>query len=118
MSHCLGERDKSVPPTRQFLVHPPAHEPTGATLEPTKAKVLLALEPRVLMAAMQTTMIRASITAYSTAVGPSSLLRKLTRCCVNLRMCLIPLLVNRWKVNRLLSGKRASGPAHEPTGAT
>src|SRR5262249_60891744 len=30
------------------------------------------------MAAMQTTMIRASITAYSTAVGPSSRLRKFT----------------------------------------
>src|SRR5262245_25110583 len=30
------------------------------------------------MAAMQTTMIRASITAYSTAVGPSSAFRKLT----------------------------------------
>src|SRR5436305_13912510 len=31
------------------------------------------------MAAMQTTMIRASMTAYSTAVGPSSAFRKLTR---------------------------------------
>src|SRR2546421_176148 len=30
------------------------------------------------MAAMQTTMISASMTAYSTAVGPSSRLRKLT----------------------------------------
>ncbi len=35
--------------------------------EPTKEKVLLALEPRVVMAAMHTTTIRASITAYSTA---------------------------------------------------
>ena len=34
--------------------------------------------PRVVMAAMQTTMIRASMTAYSTAVGPSSFFRKLT----------------------------------------
>jgi hypothetical protein len=39
---------------------------------PTLPKVLLALLPRVVMAAMQTTIIRASITAYSTAVGPSS----------------------------------------------
>src|SRR5437868_3867924 len=46
--------------------------------EPTKEKVLLALEPRVVMAAMHTTTIRASITAYSTAVGPSSAFRKAT----------------------------------------
>jgi hypothetical protein len=30
------------------------------------------------MAVMQTTMIRANMTAYSTAVGPSSFRRKLT----------------------------------------
>src|SRR5262249_16861060 len=47
------------------------------TLLPTYWKVLEALEPRALMAAMQTTMINASITAYSTAVGPSSDTRKL-----------------------------------------
>ncbi len=47
--------------------------------EPTKLKVLLALEPRVVMAAMHTTMIRANITAYSTAVGPSSALMNETR---------------------------------------
>jgi len=39
--------------------------------------VLLAFDPSELMAAMQTTIIRASITAYSTAVGPFSSLRKL-----------------------------------------
>ena len=44
---------------------------------PTLVKVLLALLPSVVMAAMQTTIIRASITAYSTAVGPSSFTRKL-----------------------------------------
>src|SRR5207247_2390311 len=38
----------------------------------TVVKVLLALVPRAVIAAMQTTTIRASITAYSTAVGPSS----------------------------------------------
>src|SRR5436190_984755 len=51
------------------------HE-AAAVLSDTLLKVLLALEPSELMAAMQTTMMRASITAYSTAVGPSSLLRK------------------------------------------
>src|SRR5690349_17522305 len=40
--------------------------------------VLFAFLPRVVMAAMQTTMIRANITAYSTAVGPSSFFRKRT----------------------------------------
>src|ERR1700752_1858403 len=39
---------------------------------PTDVKVVLALVPRVVIAPMQTTMISASITAYSTAVGPSS----------------------------------------------
>jgi|GEM_PF-4130234 len=47
--------------------------------EPTNENVLFAFEPRVVMAAMHTTTMRASITAYSTAVGPSSLLTKLTR---------------------------------------
>jgi hypothetical protein len=48
--------------------------------------VLLALEPKALIAEMQTTMISANITAYSTAVGPSSFLRKLTREFVKLDM--------------------------------
>jgi hypothetical protein len=39
---------------------------------PTPAKVVLAFEPKVVIAPMRTTMIRASMTAYSTAVGPSS----------------------------------------------
>src|SRR5437588_589731 len=38
------------------------------------------------MAVMHTTMIRASMTAYSTAVGPSSFFRNFTRACPNLRM--------------------------------
>jgi hypothetical protein len=46
---------------------------------PTLVNVLLALLPRVVMAAMHTTMMRASMTAYSTAVGPSSRLRKFTK---------------------------------------
>src|SRR5215467_6057607 len=45
---------------------------------PTVVKVLLALVPRAVMATMHTTIIRANITAYSTAVGPSSCFRKRT----------------------------------------
>jgi hypothetical protein len=40
------------------------------------ANVSLEFEPSVVMAAMHTTIIRANITAYSTAVGPSSETRK------------------------------------------
>src|SRR5207248_2062524 len=50
---------------------------------PTEVNVLLALLPRVVMAAMHTTMIRASMTAYSTAVGPSSRFRNFTTLLVN-----------------------------------
>src|SRR5215813_9502077 len=53
---------------------------------PTVPKVLLALVPRAVMAVMQTTMIRASITAYSTAVGPSSRLRNSATARVRFRM--------------------------------
>src|SRR5215469_2327255 len=60
--------------------------PAGVALAATLLKVLLALEPKVVIAAMQTTMIRASITAYSTAVGPSSFFRKLTNFWVSLRI--------------------------------
>src|SRR5260370_10251298 len=47
------------------------------------------------MAAMQTTMIKASMTAYSTAVGPSSAFRNFTRAFVNLRISFVPLLEKR-----------------------
>jgi hypothetical protein len=40
----------------------------------TVLNVLLVLAPRICTAPMHTVIIRASITAYSTAVGPSSLL--------------------------------------------
>jgi hypothetical protein len=46
------------------------------TALPTLLKVLLEFDPNVAIAAMQTTMISASMTAYSTAVGPSSSLIK------------------------------------------
>src|SRR5437764_13650678 len=60
--------------------------PAGAALVATLENVLLAFEPRVVMAAMQTTMMRASMTAYSTAVGPSSAFRNDTRDFVRLRI--------------------------------
>src|SRR5579884_2411750 len=44
----------------------------------TLVKVLLALLPRAVMAAMHTTIMRASMTAYSTAVGPLSSFRNFT----------------------------------------
>ena len=50
----------------------------GVSDEATNEKVLLALLPRVVIAEIQTTMMRASITAYSTAVGPSSAFRNPT----------------------------------------
>src|SRR5947207_12016780 len=56
---------------------------------PTEVNVVVALVPRVVMAPMQTTMIRASMTAYSTAVGPSSRFTKSTTKLVNLRICLL-----------------------------
>src|SRR5947199_49036 len=63
---------------RQLEVEPMA--------SPTFEKVLLAFVPRAVMAVMHTTMIRASMTAYSTAVGPSSRLRKFATLEKNLRM--------------------------------
>ncbi len=54
--------------------------------EPTKLKVLFAFEPSEVMAAMHTTTIKANITAYSTAVGPSSAFRNETKLLVMLRI--------------------------------
>lgn len=53
--------------------------------DPTKLNVSFVLLPRVVMAAMHTTTIRASMTAYSTAVGPSSLRRKFTHLVITRR---------------------------------
>ena len=55
-------------------------------LVPTYVNVLLAFEPRALIAAMHTTIIRASMTAYSTAVGPSSFFRKFRANCPRVRI--------------------------------
>src|SRR5438270_66982 len=67
---------------------------------PTLVNVALALLPSVVIAAMQTTMIRASMTAYSTAVGPSSFAMKLTTLLMNFRM----LLLLGWFVQWLVKG--------------
>src|SRR5689334_23884344 len=64
--------------------------PAGAVFAATLEKVLLAFDPRVVMAAMHTTMIRASMTAYSTAVGPSSFFRNSTNFLVTFRIGLLP----------------------------
>src|SRR5438128_12140923 len=53
------------------------------------------------MAPMQTTMIRASMTAYSTAVGPSSALRKFTTNCPRLRIAYSP--SRRFKTKKLFT---------------
>src|SRR5476651_1547951 len=62
----------------QTIFRDPAQLDAEPTLAPTVVKVLLAFWPSVVMAARQTTIIRASMTAYSTAVGPSSRLQKST----------------------------------------
>src|SRR5436309_3408461 len=56
----------------------PAQLPVPPMVVPTLVNVLLALLPSVVTAPMHTTMIRASMTAYSTAVGPSSSRRNCT----------------------------------------
>src|SRR5437868_4791086 len=61
--------------------------PPGATALSTVVNVALALLPRVVIAPMQTTMMRASMTAYSTAVGPSSDFKKFNTNGRSLRMC-------------------------------
>src|SRR6478752_3782245 len=63
-----------------------AQLPDGVAWSATLENVVLAFDPRVVMAAMHTTMMRASITAYSTAVGPSSRFTNSTNFLVRLRM--------------------------------
>jgi hypothetical protein len=58
------------------FVQPAQLPPPTLAAAPTEVKVAFAFVPSVVMAPMQTTMIKASITAYSTAVGPSSDFRK------------------------------------------
>ena len=58
----------------------------GLMAEPTAENVALLFVPIAVTAAMQTTMMRANITAYSTAVGPSSFLTKVTTFLMSLFM--------------------------------
>src|SRR5437763_11491686 len=58
--------------------------------EPTKAHSLHDALPIVVMAAMHTTTISASMTAYSTAVGPSSAFRNDTRFFARKSMSVLP----------------------------
>jgi len=55
--------------------------------EDVAVKTPLVFSPSIVIALIATTMIRATITAYSTAVGPSSLLKNLTNfsCKVRIR---------------------------------
>src|SRR5277367_739428 len=69
-------------------------EPLTAVLRATLLKTALALEPRAVMAVMQTTTIRASMTAYSTAVGPSSAFMKFRIASENVRIGPFPLSGN------------------------
>src|SRR5712691_7341037 len=71
----------------------PTHEAVTAVFRATLLNTLLALPPRDVMAVTQTTTIRASMTAYSTAVGPSSVVRKRTTDPYHERMSLRPFLV-------------------------
>src|SRR5438876_1132720 len=67
-------------------------------LLPTLVNVLFAFVPRAVIAVMHTTMIRANITSYSTAVGPSSRARKfLTR---SISFCMVSLLCPLKKTGR------------------
>ena len=70
--------------------------------EAAPLKVLLTLVPSVVIAAIETTIISATMTAYSTAVGPSSLLKNLTNfsCKVRMRNSLMKWNRRENKVNR------------------
>src|SRR5215471_15467990 len=86
--------------------------------EPTKLNVSLAFEPRVVIAAMQTTMMRASITAYSTAVGPSSFFRNDTRFLHRLRMRISRLVDNESILNPIPAGSPPASISPTVRGAT
>src|SRR5580698_4183268 len=102
--------------------------PGGKTLDqlpdgnelPTLVNVPLALVPNVVTAVMHTTMMRASMTAYSTAVGPSSALTNLMTFLVNLRMGSLPGKMRMTSMDSLPTGKtpRSDIKAYVGTGGT
>src|SRR4051794_33742382 len=69
----FGARSAAGPWPRAALraQHAVAQLPVPPMVLLTLVNVLLAFEPRAVIAVMHTTTMRASITAYSTAVGPS-----------------------------------------------
>jgi len=69
-------------------------EDPAALLSDELLNTLFVFAPMVVMAPTQTTMIRASMTAYSTAVGPSSAFANVTRGPYHLHMQ-IPFLSGR-----------------------
>lgn len=83
-----GHRLRAKCPVRSIRQHrqlrPSSGQPPVAEL--TRLKVELAFLPIAEMAAMQTTTMRANITAYSTAVGPSSLFTNNTTVLAMLRI--------------------------------
>ena len=78
-----GSRNWGPGNRRETKVGSAGYEPAEPTALPTVVKVLLAFLPSVVMAVMHTTMISASMTAYSTAVGPSSRRTNSPTHCVN-----------------------------------
>src|SRR5207245_1880944 len=78
----------------------------------TVVNVLLALLPRVVIAVMQTTIIRASMTAYSTAVGPSSRFTKSTTKLVSFFIGLLPC---KYVVDTVSAFPHAGGCLTQPT---
>ena len=65
------------PNALQAVQRPAFYDDADPSLLPIVLNVVLAFVPSVVMAVMHTTTMRANITAYSTAVGPSSRRRKL-----------------------------------------
>src|SRR6185312_17531811 len=68
-----GYRIRSIAPFTDWVAQEPL---LAAVFKATLLNVPLAFDPSVVMAAIHTTTIRANMTAYSTAVGPSSSRRK------------------------------------------
>jgi len=66
-------------------------------------KVLLTLVPKVVIATMETTIIRATITAYSTAVGPFSSCKNAQRFfLIRFNLCSFVGCLNKLKLNQLI----------------
>ena len=78
----------------------------------TLLKTAFALVPRAVMAVKQTTTISANMTAYSTAVGPSSAHSNRSSACNQVRMDDIPFLFLRAPI--MCSGNKRAGRLDGP----